>query len=343
VEAGLQCLRRAVADVEGHPDDRLHAQVWLAMGAALVHAVRGHDEEGAIALHRALAAATASGERGAAVAARRELGFVEVQAGRRQTAERWLGEAQQLAETDTEHAGVLAVRGMNSSDAGDYPAALAQLDESVERARASGDQRQQAWSLSVVARVHLLRGEHGLAQEAVRTSLDLVRAQRWLAFRPWPLALAAELHLADGQVTEATEHFEQSWALACRLGDPCWEGMAARGLGLLRQRAGDAAGAERWHAEAVTRATRVTDRYQWVHAYTLDAAAGAAVHREDHLRAERLSGTLLALAARGEMREMVARAHLHRHRLGAGDALAAARLAAATVDNPFLAGELDRA
>jgi DNA-binding SARP family transcriptional activator len=343
VDAGLQCLRRAVVDVDRLADPGLQAQVWLAMGSALVHAVRGRDEEGAIALHRALAAAAACGDRAATVVARRELGFVEVQAGRRQSAERWLEGAQRMAETDAEVAGVLAVRGMNSSDAGRYPAALDQLGGSVTRARACGDQRQEAWSLSLVARVHLLRGEHGLAREAVRDSLDLVRAQRWLAFRPWPQALEAELQLAEGDVAQATEHFEQSWALACRIGDPCWEGMAARGLGLLRQRAGDDAGANHWLTEAVSRATRVTDRYQWVHAYTLDAAAAAAVRRGDRPRAARLTTTLLELAARGEMREMVARAHLHRHRLGARGALAAARLAAGGVDNPVLREELERA
>jgi hypothetical protein len=37
------------------------------------------------------------------------------------------------------------------------------------------------------------------------------------------------------------------------------------------------------------------------------------------------------------MRELVVRAQLHRHRLGDGSALAAARMLAADIDNPALA------
>ena len=53
-----------------------------ALGMALVHNVRGRDEEGAAALHEALALAEAAGDREAAAKVCRELGFVEVQAGR---------------------------------------------------------------------------------------------------------------------------------------------------------------------------------------------------------------------------------------------------------------------
>jgi hypothetical protein len=48
-------------------------------------------------------------------------------------------------------------------------------------------------------------------------------------------------------------------------------------------------------------------------------------------------------AARGDMRELVVRAHLHRGRLGDPTALASARLLAAGIDNPALDRLLDGA
>ena len=125
-----------------------------------------------------------AGDRASTVAAYRELGFVEVQAGRRRTAETWLAKAQALAETSTEVAAVQGIRGMNASDCGRYPDAFEHLAESIERARRGGDERQQAWSLSILGRAHLLRGERNQARVAVAGSLELVRQHAgWLFCR----------------------------------------------------------------------------------------------------------------------------------------------------------------
>jgi hypothetical protein len=126
-----------------------------------------------------------------------------------------------------------------------------------------------------------------------------------------------------------------------QLGDPCWEGMAARGLGLLHATAGDHAAATAWLAEANTRCNRVTDPYQWVRAYVLDATATTALERHDEVEARRLVDLLASPAARGDMRELVVRPHLHRGRLGDPTALASARLLAAGIDNPALTRLLD--
>jgi hypothetical protein len=117
--------------------------------------------------------------------------------------------------------------------------------------------------------------------------------------------------------------------------------MAARGLGLLHATAGDHAAATAWLAEANTRCNRVTDRYQWVRAYVLDASATTALDRHDEGEARRLVELLASLAARGDMRELVVRAHLHRGRLGDPTALASARLLADGLDNPALTRLLD--
>jgi DNA-binding SARP family transcriptional activator len=341
VEAGIDCLRRACADAAAQPDPALQASALAALGGALVHAIRGRDEEGAVVLHEAVRLATRAGDGQTAVTAYRELGFVEVQAGRRGTAEAWLARAEDLAETDVQLAAILGVRGMNASDHGDYQAAFDHLRASVERAERGRDPRQQAWSLSILARAHLLRDERSQAAAALAESLELVRAERWLAFLPWPEALNAELDLRAGRVDAAAEQLEHAWALARHLDDPCWEGMAARGLGLLGAARGDPASARSWLAEARARCNRTTDRYQWVSAHVLDAVVGTAIDHHDEAEAARLADALASLAARGDMRELVVRAHLHRARLGDPAALATARLLAADIDNPALAPLLD--
>ena len=342
-DAGIQCLRRAVAEAMRCGDDALHGRALAALGSALVHAVRGRDEEGAVVLHEAIGLTERAGDRATGVTVRRELGFIEVQAGRRDTADLWLRRAEELAETAEEFAPILGVRGMNSSDMGDYPAAFVHLGESVDRARSCADERQQAFSLSLLARAYLLRGERSQALAAIGESLELVQRQRWLAFLPWPQTIRAELDLRSGDLDGAADRFEQAWLLACQVGDPCWESMAARGLGLLHANRGDQRGATTWLDEAAIRAIRVPDRYQWMHGHVLDAAISNALDNGGAEGAMPLVANLATLAARAEMRELVVRAHLHRHRLGDGSALAAARLLGADIANPVLEDLLQNA
>lgn len=341
VDPGIQCLRRAVAEAARCRDQQLQARTLTALGAALVHAVRGRDEEGALVLQEALRFATAAGDRATVVTCNREMGYVEVQAGRRAAARTWLSKAQDLAETDAELAGILGVRGQNASDEADYIAAITFLGESIDRARSAGDDRQEAWSQSILARAHLLRDERHQATAAADRSLRLAHEQRWMAFLPWPQALRAEVDLRNGDLGAAADAFEQSWVLGCQVGDPCWEGFAARGLGLLNAGRGDHRAATEWLAEATVRCNRVTDRYHWMQGHVLDTAIDTALAHGDEEHARPLVATLGALAARGEMRELVVRSQLHRHRLGDGGALGTARVLAADIDNPALTALLD--
>lgn len=336
VDAGVDCLRRAAHEAERIHDRALAGEALLALGSALVHAVRGADDEGAIVLHEAIRTATEVGDRSTASSANRELGFVEVQAGRRATAELWLAAAEAAADTDVDLAAVAGIRGMSSSDSGDYPAAFEHLARSIECARRGGDVRQEAWSLSIEARAHLLRGDDGPAARAVQRSIELVEAQRWLAFLPWPQALRGELALARGDVVGAAEDLERAWALANQLADPCWEGMAARGLALLDAGRRDLAAAGAWTDEARSRCLRVSDRYQWVHAHVLDATVGIAIEAGDVDRAATSNETLWTIAARGQMAELVVRSRLHAARLGDVAALSVARRLADDIDNPAL-------
>ncbi len=53
-QAGVDSLRRAVAKASRCTDDARNGRALAALGSALVHAVRGHDSEGAVILHEAM-------------------------------------------------------------------------------------------------------------------------------------------------------------------------------------------------------------------------------------------------------------------------------------------------
>jgi hypothetical protein len=136
-----------------------------------------------------------------------------------------------------------------------------------------------------------------------------------------------------GHIDAAAAAYEHAYALSIQLGDPCWEGIAARGIGLIADRRGDPETALRWVSEARERCVRLPDAWLWVEGYCLDAlCALAAEHRRP--AAARWAADLEALATRTGMRELVARAYVHHSRLGDRTALDAARVLAAEVDNP---------
>jgi DNA-binding SARP family transcriptional activator len=333
IEAGLQCLRRAVVEADAIGDGELRAAARVALGGALVHSARGHDEEGAAALHEALAAGHGTPP---AIAASRELGYVEFLRGRYGRALDWLGRARRLAGGDgPELARIAAVEGAALCDVGRYDRAFTRLREATAQAAAAGDLRRQAYAASMIGRAHLLRGELDAAEAPLQQAMQLAR-QSWTAFLPWPQALLSEVLLARGEVAAATGLLEHAFALGCQIGDPCWEGIAARGLGRVAAARGEVARARSTLEDALVRCMRLPDAYLWGKAYVLDALCelGAAHGLEatpgwvDELR---------RLAARSGMREMSVRALLHAATLGEPGCREAARLLSTEVDNPALA------
>jgi hypothetical protein len=116
-------------------------------------------------------------------------------------------------------------------------------------------------SASQIGRLQLLRGDSEAARRALTQSLQLVRSERWLAFLPWPESFSAELDALDGRTQQAERRLTEAFALACQLGDPCWEGVTARGLGLLEFRHDPDAVLARF-GDALARCMRWPDAYQ---------------------------------------------------------------------------------
>jgi hypothetical protein len=122
---------------------------------------------------------------------------------------------------------------------------------------------------------------------------------------------------------------------AVKSGDPCWEGLGERGLGLLSAASGDIDAAIEHLLPARSRALRSPDAYVWVAAYALESLCEVA-SKEHRPRTDAWIDDLFSVASRTGMREFAARSFLHRARIGSPDALAAARLLAAEIDNPAL-------
>jgi tetratricopeptide (TPR) repeat protein len=342
VDAGLQCLRRAVVDARGADDRALHAAALVALGSALVHAPRGRDEEAAASLHEALAVAAPPDAASSAAAASRELGYVEFLRGRYERAQHWLVRAADLAGEDGAERGRIAcILGAVLTDTAHYGRAIEELNAALCLSSAAGDGTQVAFTLAMLGRAHLLRDELDAARAAFDESLAGALRENWTAFAPWPEALRGDVDLASGATDAAAERYEHAFALACQLGDPCWEGIAARGLGLAAAR-DDIDKALDWLAEARTRCVRLPDAWLWIEAYTLDALCSLAVeHRPP--AAPAWIEALAALAARTGMRQFAATANFYRARLGDDPALTAAQLLAAEIDNPALSAMLSDA
>jgi len=336
VETAIGALRAAVAEAFETDDIQLQRRALLELGSALVHGVRGQDGEGAGVLHQAIALVEPDGTDETAARVHRELGYIEMLRGRYQRARRWLRRATALAaNASVERAWAHAMQGVALTDVGRHSDALAELNEALHLGKGAEAGAVQAWALTFIGRSRLLRGELGAARDALEPALQLARQMRWTAFVPLPESLLADVDLAEGNIDSAAASYEHAYQLSLQLGDPCWEGMAARGIGLVAERRGDSEGAIGWVIQARTRCVRLPDAWLWVEAYCLDALCTLGIEHQQP-EAARWIDDLEALAARTGMREMVARAYLHRERIGIAVAGGAARVLAAEVDNPAL-------
>nr|WP_246324550.1 BTAD domain-containing putative transcriptional regulator [Petropleomorpha daqingensis] len=339
-EAGIESLRRAVAGARELREPELLVRALTELGSAEVHAVRGSDESGASALREAVAVAERSGRPELATTACRELGYVEFLRCRFEAAERWLDRAAVTVGADeSERAWILALRGSVRSDAGRHDEALVLLRDAVRHAEMAGDGRAATFALTHLGRLHVLRHEDDAAVECLERADRLTETSGWLSFCPYPRSWLAEVALRRGRVTEADELLVSAHTLALEVGDPCWESLAARGLGLVAAVRGDDDTAARLLHDAPAACHRWTDAYLWLEAYGLVAQAG---HALEHglPRALELIEELDRIASAHGMRELQAEAALLRLAAGRPGALDAARSAVAAVDNPVLAARL---
>ena len=333
IEAGLDTLRRAVTDAQDSGDRELAARALVALGEAYIHGGRGRDGEGATALHAALAVAEEIGADDLASEACRELGYAEMLRARYDRADAWLTRALDAAPDAGLRAAALGVSGAVASDRGRTGEAIEVLNRSIADAAPLEKPRLMCWAYTFLGRAHLLREELTEAREALDLAVETARAAGWMTFIAFPQSLLGGVELAEGRLDRASDAFESAFALGCQIGDPCWEGMGARGIGLVKIANGDVAEGIRWLDDARTRCVRIPDAYLWIHGYCLDALCEQAISHGVK-GADRWVSDLEAAAARTGMDELLVRAQLHRAALGMAGARESAAVFAERIDNP---------
>ena len=340
VEAGIASLRTAARLADHGAFTTLRVSARIALGETYVHALGGLDEEGLAALHEADRIAADAGLAQPVAQVRAELGYVDFLRGRYDRAELYLAAALEGAPGSASvSAKGLTYLGSVASDRADYPRAVRLLAAAVDAAGTAGEPRRAAFALSMLGRVALLRGDLGAAADHLDTAAALATTDHWLSFLPWPQALRAEVQLLRGDREGAGTLATQAFARACRLGDPCWEGLGARVTALVAEADGDADRAFAMLDDALARCNRYCDPYVWLEAYILDARCALGLRYGRPETADRVD-RLRRLSSRAGMRELAVRSMLHAAALGrAGDA-AAAVLLAADLDNPALAALL---
>lgn len=309
VDAGLDCLRRAVHDAEKIKDKPLLAKATLELGTALVHAVRGFDDEGAVILRQSSELARQVGSAQIAASAYRELGYVEALAGRRPAAATYLAEALQCGEGRDNLAGIHAVIGFNLVDWGRESEGLEHYRLSLEYARSVGNRRREIWALGLGAWGLLAGDRLKDADIWLENCLALVDEQRWVSFRPWPVAVLGQSKLRQNHPPESLrQNLEEAYALSCQVADPCWEAAVARTLALTHAAARDFSSAATWLGEARKRCFRNTDGYAALEVEILASQVEVSLSQGRSDLADAFGREWIALAARTHMDKHVARA-----------------------------------
>lgn len=302
-DAGIESLRGACAAAEESADLELQSRCLMELGTALVHSIRGYDDEGAVILGAAAAVAERVGANLTAAKALSELAYIDLLAGRRATAAEYLGSASELATEDPALVAALAgFEAMNLSDQGKLAAAADRFDAAVELSRSAGAVRREAWNLGLGTRTLFLQGRLDDAMSWARMTNELVGRERWTAFRPWPEAWLAHARLAAGDnPADVRADAEANYALARQIQDPCWEAITAKVVGLSHLAEGDVSTALEWMADAGMMCGRVTDMYTWIEVEILIAEAGAALGADDVDRADAVIRRAIEGAAKGSM------------------------------------------
>jgi tetratricopeptide (TPR) repeat protein len=105
----------------------------------------------------------------------------------------------------TEAAWIALTSGACRTDLGDYPQADRDLRRAIEVADAAQLAAPAAFARPFQGRLYLLRDELDGAERALRSSIDRATDISWTSMIPWPESLLAEVHMRRGDVDTAAE------------------------------------------------------------------------------------------------------------------------------------------
>ncbi|MDH4278683.1 MAG: hypothetical protein OEW83_11445 [Acidimicrobiia bacterium] len=331
-EWGLDRLQGAVALASESEDVGLEAEALLEYGQSLAHSAQDRSTGVTAILHRAIAAANQAERKDYASRASSELAFLHIQTGDALQSHYWLARA----ETDSDGndhllAVVSGLRGLAFSDSAEYEQSLEAFDRSITLAQRAGKQRQVAWSLSMAARTHLLRGSTATALDQVEESIGIAESERWAALLPWPQAQRGEILRLQGRLDEASTQLEAAYALAREVQDLCWASVASRSLASVANDRHDVDASRAWTERSLEHRLP----YVWVLAHALEGKCHITRVVNDGT-SRRTARQLAACAGGSGLREYSARAAIRLADLGDEAAGPAAHVFSTSIDNPTL-------
>ena len=314
----------------------LRVQTRLVLAEALIHTLGGLDEAGLAALTEAERIAIAQGDVESVARARAELGYVDFLRARYDRAERLLDQVLAGREpSPSVRAKALTYLGSVASDRADYPRATALLEDAIRASRAVGEPRREAYGLSMLGRIGLLRGDLDAADEHLGAAVELAEAEHWLSFLPWPQALLGHVLLARGDLDGRRDLPRAVVRAGLPDRRPLLGGDLGPRAGPARRGEGRADRALADLLDARSRTNRLADPYVWLDVHILDALCEMGC-RHGHPLTGSWVEEMHERASRAGMQELTVRAMLHGARLGsAGDAEAAVLLGG-SIDNPLL-------
>ncbi len=263
VDAGLDCLRRAAVAAEAQGDLGLRAEVLAALGTALVHSVRGQDDEGILHLKQAEEFANQSQNRVVACRAVLELSYADALAGRRPDAQRLAERSLILAGGDPAlSATAQGFAGFNLMDWGRHAEADLAYEAGLAATKQAGTKRREGWILGLAAWGKLRAGKLDFAADWARQSMAISDQLEWLSFRPWPEIVLAEAEVLRGKAPSVVrDGLHATLAMAGQLNDPCWQAGACRAIALTYERDREPEAALHWLDQALAAFATVSDPY----------------------------------------------------------------------------------
>lgn len=278
VDAGLGALRSATIAARALGDGHLLSATLVELGSALIHAVRGVDQDGLALLHEALPLAEEHGAGDLATTAMREIGYVDMLRARYERGMHWFARARGASGGDpAQDAWTGVYDGAVLSDIGDGGRATELLRGAVDVGIGSHDEKLVAFALAFLGRQALLDGDPDAAVAELERSREGARRASWTAFVGFPESLLADALRMRGQLAEAREVGEHALAVSEQVSDPCWESLSLRSLGLIAVDEGRVEPGVDLLVEAPPRCRRLPDTYIWIETYGLDALASVAV------------------------------------------------------------------
>jgi DNA-binding SARP family transcriptional activator len=291
-DAGIAALRSAIVAARAIREPTLLARALVALGSAMIHGVRGADQEGLALLHEAIPLTETIDDGALAVTARSEIGYVDFLRGRYDRAFHWFDQARLIGDGATTEVGwVDLYAGSSRDDVGASSDAARLLDRALRTAQSARDLRLEAFALTMLGRHHLMQDDLDESERTLDTALQIVNSLDWTAFRSFPEAILSDVVRRRGDLGRARGLAEHAFVLGEQVGDPCWESAALRSLGLVTVDAGDVGQGVALLRDAPAQCRRLPDTYRWIELWGLDALVDVARHqglRQAHAWAEQL-------------------------------------------------------